>query len=77
MRVKAKQCRTCIYHPGAPLDLSRLEKEVSDPRMAGHFSNYRNCHEGDNVCCRGFYNRHRDHCTPTQIAHRLGIVLEV
>ena len=77
MRVKAKQCQTCIYRDDSQLDIDKLEGEVADHRMAGHFRKYRICHDGNDACCRGFYNRHRDHCTPTQIAHRLGIVLEV
>lgn len=77
MKVQRRMCSTCIYRPDSPLDLSLLESQVADPYMEGHFRGYRICHHASNasaVCCRGFWEAHKDDCTPTQIAQRLGIV---
>ena len=74
MNVKAKACETCIYKRSSPLDINELEAQVADRYMPGHFERYRACHHSDDAVCRGFWNRHRDDCTPTQIAQRLGIV---
>ena len=77
MRVASEQCSTCIYHANSPLDLKRLEAEIADPRMAGFFKGYRVCHSSQDdsgTCCRGFWNKHRDHFTAGQVAQRLGLV---
>lgn len=74
LRVQSKQCATCIYRRDSPLDLRALEAQVADPFMPGHFAGFRICHHSDDAACRGFWNRHRDACTPMQIAHRLGLV---
>ena len=75
MIVRKTQCNTCIYRPDSPLDIEKLEDECKDRH--GFFVDYRVCHkheDGSGVCCRGFWNEHRDDATPTQIAHRLGLV---
>ena len=78
MKVAAKQCRTCIYRPNSPLILKKLEAEIADPRMEGFFKGHRICHhfqdDSRQVCCRGFWNEHKDHFTAGQIAQRLGFV---
>ena len=66
MKVAAKQCETCIYRADSPLDLKQLEAQVADPYMPGFFKGYRICHSfekaaDDDVCCRGFWDRHKDH----------------
>jgi len=73
-RVQAKSCATCIYRKDTPFDLRKLEAEIADPNMAGFFSGHRICHHSGDVCCRGFWNRHKDHFTLGQIAQRLGFV---
>ena len=80
MKVAAKQCGTCIYRTDSPLDLKKLEAEIADPRMAGHFKGYRICHhfqDETGTCCRGFWNKHKDDFTAGQIAQRLGIVEQI
>lgn len=75
--VKSKQCATCIYLPTSALDINKLEADIADPRMTGHFTGYRECHEPERqsgACCRGFWNRHKDDFDVGQIAQRLGIV---
>ncbi len=77
MKVQRRMCATCIYHPDSPLDIARLEAQIADPRMAGHFSGYRECHHakrGSGVCCRGFWERHKDHFDLGQLAQRLDLV---
>ena len=76
MNVMDRQCKTCIYRPGGPLNLRKLEAEIADPNMKGFFTGHRICHhdDGGDTCCRGFWNRHKDHFTLGQIAQRFGFV---
>jgi hypothetical protein len=72
--VQQKPCRSCIYRTESPLDLSRLEAAIADPQMPGFFTTYRVCHHSEDVCCAGFWARHRDAFTLGQVAQRLGVV---
>lgn len=74
LRVQRHQCASCIYRSDSPLDLQRLENDIADPRMAGHFKGYRICHHSGSAVCRGFWTRHKDDFDAGQIAQRLGIV---
>ena len=69
-------CQTCIYRPGLPLDdLKNLEDEVRDPHIG--FKGYRSCHhhaDADTVCCRGFWDKHKDEFPLGQVAQRLDVV---
>lgn len=76
-QVQRKACATCIYRPDSLLDLKKLEDEIRDPRMAGHFRSFRRCHHSDTACCRGFWNRHKDDFSSGQVAQRLNVVVEV
>jgi hypothetical protein len=67
-------CATCIYRPDSRLNLAKLENDVRDPRMAGHFKGCRICHHSKDVVCRGFWEAHKDHFDAGQVAQRLGIV---
>lgn len=74
IKVQRKRCATCIYRKDSPLCLVALESQVRDPHVG--FSGYRACHHaraGD-VCCRGFWDRHRDEFALGQIAQRLSAV---
>jgi hypothetical protein len=75
-KVQSKQCETCIYRPDSPLDLAALEAEIADPAMPGFFKGYRACHhaEGTGICCRGFWNRHKNKFSVGQVAQRLNAV---
>lgn len=76
-KVQARLCASCIYRKDSPLDLARLEGQIADPHMAGYFVTYRACHHappGSAICCRGFWNAHKDHFTGGQLAQRLGCV---
>lgn len=46
--------------------------ERADPH--GGFKNYRICHHSNDVCCRGFWDRHKNEFQLGQIAQRLGMV---
>jgi hypothetical protein len=72
--VRSKPCPTCIYIPGSPLhdELPRLEAEVADPHVG--FKSYRVCHDSKGVCCRGFWNAHKDDFPLGQVAQRLNFV---
>lgn len=73
-KVQRTRCSTCIYRKDTVLDLKRLEDEVRDRHMG--FKGYRACHHarsGD-VCCRGFWDQHRDKFALGQIAQRLGMI---
>lgn len=75
MRVQRRQCSTCIYKVSSPLDLNKFEGEIRDPKMHGFFIGFRACHHADDtVCCRGFWNKHRNHFQLGQISQRLGLV---
>lgn len=76
LKVQKKMCSTCIYRPDSPLDLQKLEADIADPHMQGHFKGHRACHhaQAGDVCCRGFWQRHKDNFTLGQLAQRLGLV---
>ena len=77
LQVQSKQCSTCIYRVESPLDVAKLEAQCADPRMEGFFEKFRECHHakrGSGVCCRGFWNRHKDRFTLGQLAQRLDSV---
>ena len=77
-RVQKHQCRTCIYRKDCTRNVQCLdEAAIADPHMDGFFRGYRICHHSDAVCCRGFWDRHKDHFTLGQIAQRLRFVLYV
>ena len=73
-KVQKKQCETCIYKTDSPLDLAHLEAQVSDSHMPGFFTGYRVCHHSKGLCCRGFWNKHKDNFALGQIAQRLNQV---
>lgn len=77
LRVQKKMCSTCIYRPTSPLSIAKLEADVADPHMEGYFRGHRVCHHAPNnsqVCCRGFWEKHKDHFTLGQVAQRLNMV---
>ena len=71
-RVQKKMCSTCIYRPDSHLDLKTLEDAVRDPHMG--FNGHRICHHSKDVCCRGFWEAHKDDFPLGQIAQRLNAV---
>ena len=71
-KVQSKQCATCIYHKKSPLDIKYLESQVADNYDG--FKGHRTCHHSKDVCCRGFWNRHKDKFPAGQIAQRLNLV---
>lgn len=70
--VQRKMCKTCIYRKDSPLDLDKLENEVRD--KYGGFTSHRVCHHSEDVCCRGFWDRHKDEFPLGQVAQRLDAV---
>lgn len=70
--VQKKQCSTCIYRKNSSLDLKQLEDAIRD--NYGGFNGFRVCHHSKDVCCRGFWNKHKDKFAAGQIAQRLGLV---
>lgn len=68
------QSTTCIYKKSTPLRIEKLEADIADPMLRGFFTGYRICHHSDDVCCRGFWDRHKDHFTLGQLAQRLHCV---
>ena len=73
-KVQRRRCSTCIYRRDSPLDLEKLEDQVRDPHVG--FAGYRACHhvDDDTVCCRGFWDYHRDEFQLGQLATRLHLV---
>lgn len=75
LAVQRKMCRTCIYKPGSPLDIAKLESDVADGY--GGFKGSRTCHHSETAVCAGFWKRHKDKFAAGQIAQRLGLVVRV
>lgn len=73
-KVQKKQCSTCIYKKDSCFDIKELESQIKD--RFGFFKGFRACHhvKGKEVCCRGFWNKHRNNFQAGQIAERLGLV---
>lgn len=71
-KVQKRMCSTCIYRPDSSLDLKKLEDDVRDPYMG--FKGNRICHHSKDVCCRGFWEAHKDEFPMGQIAQRMGMV---
>jgi hypothetical protein len=71
-KVQSRQCSTCIYRKDSPLNLEALEAQIADPYMG--FKGHRICHHSKDVCCRGFWNRHKNEFQAGQIAQRLNCV---
>lgn len=71
-KVQSRPCDSCIYRKDNPLNLAALESAIADSH--GGFTGYRICHHSDDVCCAGFWRRHRDKFAMGQIAQRLGMV---
>lgn len=71
-KVQDSPCATCIYRADSPLDVAALEAQVADPY--GGFRAHRVCHHSDDVCCNGFWARHKDEFPLGQVAQRLGMV---
>ena len=71
-KVQARRCATCIYRKDTPLNLAALEDEARDPYIG--FKGHRICHHSDDVCCRGFWDHHKDEFPAGQIAQRLRLV---
>jgi hypothetical protein len=74
LRVQRRQCDTCIYRKDSPLDLKKLEAQIADPHMPGHFKGSRICHHSKDAVCAGFWRRHKDDFDAGQLAQRLGLV---
>lgn len=76
-QVQARVCATCIYKSGLGWRIAELEDQVRDKRARFGFKSYRECHHakrGSGVCCRGFWNAHKDEFAAGQIAQRLQLV---
>jgi hypothetical protein len=74
-KVMTTLCDTCIYKKGLGWDIKRLEAEVKDKYIG--FKGWRECHHaerGSGVCCRGFWNAHKDEFQAGQIAQRMKLV---
>lgn len=71
-KVQSKMCKTCIYRPDSPLDLVKLEDDVRDDH--GGFRAHRVCHHSEDVCCRGFWDKHKNKFQLGQVVQRLGCV---
>jgi len=75
-KVQEKQCETCIYKKNSPLNIKKLERDIAGWNEK-EFSGHRICHHSDDVCCRGFWNKHKDHFNLGRIVQRLGAVVFV
>jgi hypothetical protein len=60
------------YRKDTYFNVQALEDAVRHEH--GGFKGYRICHHSEDVCCRGFWNRHKDEFASGQVAQRLGLV---
>jgi hypothetical protein len=71
-RVQKTACASCIYRPDSPLDLKQLEN------AALRRDTYRVCHHANandnNVCCAGYWAKHKNNFNLGRIAQRLQAV---
>ena len=75
-KVQRKLCATCIYTWSLD-ELRRLLAQIADPAFPGFFIGYRQCHHtrsDSGICCRGFWNAHKNDFQAGQIAQRLKLV---
>lgn len=72
LKVQKKMCATCIYRPDSALDLKALEDQVRDQHVG--FKSHRVCHHSTDVCCRGFWEAHKDEFQLGQVAQRMNMV---
>ena len=70
--VKRRRCPTCIYRKDLAWNLAKLEDDVRDKHIG--FAGFRICHDGNDACCRGFWDHHRDEFAAGQIAQRLNLI---
>lgn len=73
--VQRRMCASCIYLPNTHFNIQKLEDEVRDPHMG--FKGHRICHHAPQdsfICCRGFWEKHKDEFQAGQIAQRMGVV---
>lgn len=77
--VAADLCRTCVFHPGNPLQLrpGRLAEVLDHNRDAGtmlvcHVTTYGQRPDLGEVLCRGYWNTHGAGAGVVQVWHRLG-----
>lgn len=72
-KVQSQPCSTCIYSKNTPVrrSIAALERELGKDSI-GNFLGWRTCHHSDDVCCRGFWNRHKNHFNLGRIIQRLG-----
>jgi hypothetical protein len=71
-------CSTCIYRPTCFFDLTKLENDVRDEHIG--FKGHRVCHHAPDrsgICCRGFWDKHKDEFPAGQLAQRLNVVVFV
>lgn len=79
-QVQKRMCKSCIYRPECALDIKKLEDQVREKvrgQSVDFFKGYRECHHaetGSGVCCRGFWERHKDQFQLGQVAQRLDLV---
>jgi hypothetical protein len=80
-KVCAERCDQCLFSKDAIVSNARRKQVLTDcARRDAHFI----CHKhgfgsedelhGENVCCRGFYDRNPMATNLMRIAHRLGAV---
>ncbi len=76
LQVQQKACNSCIYgkNSASCATPKQLEDKVRDKRDPEFFSKFRLCHNSSTACCRGFWNRHKNHFQLGQVAQRLDCV---
>jgi hypothetical protein len=74
VNVCKRQCYRCLYGPRPHVPWNRNGGGRDIERQALESGRTFTCHEWQNACCRGFYNRHRHESLGLQIGEALGAI---
>ncbi len=78
MKIQKTKCNQCLFSKNRIVDAKRAAEVIRD---ALGKDTYFNCHKakikGADVCCRGFWDAHKDNFNLGRIAQRLNVIKEV
>ena len=73
-RVKTQQCNQCLFSDNKIVNDARKEEVLRTTLKKDSFFV---CHKTDDVCCKGYWDSHKNDFTVGQIAQRLNLIKEV
>lgn len=74
-KVRKEQCDQCLFTRKRIVSLTRFKGILKDcQRKDGHFICHKATAEGEDACCKGFYDKNPMASNLMRIAHRLHAV---